>query len=79
MLAKITKRMFVMFDGSTDKRNMKINMKQRKYNNLSFKRVIGYCVAVDQIIKAQVESHVVLKKSVAQITKRPVGMWLHRY
>ena len=70
--------MFDMFVVWTDKRKMKINVKQRKYNNLSFKREIGYCVAVDQIVKAQVVSRVVLKKSVAKMAKRPVGLWLHR-
>ena len=65
--------MFDMFDVWTDNTKMKINVKQRKHNNLSFKREIGYCVAVDQIVKVQVVSHVVLKKSVAKIAKILVG------
>ena len=76
---KFKKRMFDMFDVWIDKRNMKINLKRREYNSLPFERKIGYCLAVYQIVKAQVVSHSVLGKSGAQITKRPVGLWLHRY
>ena len=77
MPAKIFERIFDMFDVWTDIRNMKVSLKRTKYNNLNFKGKIGYCLAVDEIVKAQVVSHIVLKKSLAQIKKRPFGL-LHR-